>query len=104
MHDTYRNMRNGSKALCSRATNLPLRITICHYSASLVMTIGGPRGRFFYPTLTLMIDSYNISGVDTKLHERYTKVQNMQIDMSFVFKFRICQHSQRRIKETQLLH
>ena len=30
-----------------------------------------------------MIDSYNISGVDTKWHERYTKVQNMQIDMSF---------------------
>ena len=30
-------------------------ITVCHYSASLVMQISGPPDRFFYPTLTLMI-------------------------------------------------
>ena len=33
-------------------------ITICHQSASLVMPKGDPRDRFFYPALTLMIDSY----------------------------------------------
>ena len=38
--------------------NLSLTITVCHHSASLVMPIGDPRDGFFYPTLTLMIDSY----------------------------------------------
>ena len=33
-------------------------ITDCHHSASLVMPIGDPRDSKFYPTLTLMIDSY----------------------------------------------
>ena len=33
-------------------------ITICHHSAGLVMPIGDPPDRFFYPNLTLMIDSY----------------------------------------------
>ena len=32
-----------------------------HHSASLVMQIGDPRDRFFYRTLTLMMDSYNLS-------------------------------------------
>ena len=31
------------------------------YSASLVMPNGDPRDGFFYPTLTLMIDSYIIT-------------------------------------------
>ena len=35
--------------------NAPLAITICHHSASLVMPIGDPRDKFFYPTLTLII-------------------------------------------------
>ena len=35
-----------------------LRITVCHHLASLVMPNGDPQDRFFYPTLTLMIDSY----------------------------------------------
>ena len=39
-----------------------LVITICHQLATLVMPIGDPRDGFFYPTLTLMIDSYNIIG------------------------------------------
>ena len=38
--------------------NPSLGITVCHHSASLVMPIRDPRDRFFYPTLTLMIDSY----------------------------------------------
>ena len=37
--------------------NLFLRITICHHSASLVMPNSDPRDRFFYSTLTLMIDA-----------------------------------------------
>ena len=36
-----------------------LGITVCHHSASLVMPNGDPQGGFFYPTLTLMIDSYS---------------------------------------------
>ena len=31
-----------------------------HHSANLVMANGDHRDRFFHPTLTLMIDSYNI--------------------------------------------
>ena len=37
--------------------NPSLEITVCHHSASLMMQNGDPRGGFFYPTLTLMIDS-----------------------------------------------
>ena len=33
-------------------------ITVCHHSAHLVMPNGDPGDRFFYSTLTLMIDSY----------------------------------------------
>ena len=38
--------------------NPSLKITVCHHSASLVMSNGDPRDGFFYPTLTLMIYSY----------------------------------------------
>ena len=38
-------------------------ITVCHHSASLVMPNGDPRDRFFYPTLTLMIDPFNIGRI-----------------------------------------
>ena len=38
--------------------NPTLAITVCHHSASLVMPIGDPRDGFFYPTPTLMMDSY----------------------------------------------
>ena len=38
-----------------------LQITVCHHSANLVMPNGDPRNRFFYPTLTLTIDSYILS-------------------------------------------
>ena len=38
--------------------NLSLLITVCHHSTSLVMPIGDPQNGFFYPTLTLMTDSY----------------------------------------------
>ena len=37
-----------------------LAITICHHSASIVMSNSDPRDGFFYPTLTLMIDSYTV--------------------------------------------
>ena len=39
--------------------NLSLGITICHHSASLVMPNGDPRDVFLYPTLKLIIDSYD---------------------------------------------
>ena len=38
----------------------PLKITVCHHSANLVMRNGEHWNRFFYPTLKLMIDLYNI--------------------------------------------
>ena len=41
-----------------RYKNMYLVITVCHHSASLVMPNGDPRDRFFYTTLTIMIDSY----------------------------------------------
>ena len=45
--------------LCEvKIENLSLVITVCHHYASLVMPIGDPRDTFFYPTLTLMMDSY----------------------------------------------
>ena len=44
----------------SKKKNLSLAITVCHHSASLVMSIGDPRVGFFYPTLTLMMDSFTV--------------------------------------------
>ena len=44
------------------------RITVCYHSASLVMPNGDPRDRFFYPTLTFMIDSYKNSGEKSGVH------------------------------------
>ena len=38
--------------------NLSLVITVFHHSASGVIPIGDPWDGLFYPTLTLMIDSY----------------------------------------------
>ena len=40
--------------------NPSLVITVCRHSASLVMPISDPLDGFFYPTLTLMMDSYNL--------------------------------------------
>ena len=37
-----------------------LRITVWHHEASLVMPEGDPQDGFFYPILTLKIDSYSI--------------------------------------------
>ena len=37
--------------------NLSLAITNCHHSASLAMEMGDLWDRFFYPNLTLMMDS-----------------------------------------------
>ena len=39
--------------------NPSLAITVYHHSASLAMPIGDPRDGFFYPTRTLMMDSYS---------------------------------------------
>ena len=36
----------------------PLKMIVCHHSASLVIPIGDPQDGFFYLTLTFMIDSY----------------------------------------------
>ena len=41
--------------------NLSLTINVCHHSASLVMPIGDPRNGFFYPTLTLIMDSFIVT-------------------------------------------
>ena len=41
--------------------NTPLVITVCHHSASLMMPIGDPRDGFFYPTLILMMNFYNVA-------------------------------------------
>ena len=38
--------------------NPSLTITLCHHSASLVMPISDPQDGFFYPNLTLMMNSY----------------------------------------------
>ena len=46
-----------------RKKNPSLAITDYHHSASLVMPIGDPRGGFFYPTLILMKDTYNLTWV-----------------------------------------
>ena len=43
-------------------------ITVCHHSASLMMPIDGPRDGFFYPTLTLMIVSYNNAPILEHMH------------------------------------
>ena len=43
--------------------SLSLAITESHHSASLVVSIWYPWDRFFYPTLTLMMDSYNLDPV-----------------------------------------
>ena len=40
--------------------NMSLVIAVCHHSASLVMPNSDPQDRFFYPTLTLMMNSYDI--------------------------------------------
>ena len=37
-----------------------LGFTVCHHSARLVMPNSDPRYGFFYPTLTLMVDIYNL--------------------------------------------
>ena len=37
--------------------NPSLGITVCHHSACLVIPNGVPRDKFFYPTLTLLINS-----------------------------------------------
>ena len=48
--------------ICVRvgSKNPSLVITVCHHSASLLMPNGDPRDEFFYPTLTLIVDSYII--------------------------------------------
>ena len=55
-------VRMGSK-------NLSLVTTVCHHLASLMMSNCDPWDIFFYPTLTLMIDSYNIDLFDQRLYD-----------------------------------
>ena len=45
----------------SKKKNPSLVNTVCHHSASLVMPIGDPRDGFFYPTLTLIMDTYSLA-------------------------------------------
>ena len=51
--------KKSSHYLCEDGIENPsLVITVCHHSASLVMPVNDPQDGFFYPSLTLMIDSY----------------------------------------------
>ena len=43
------------------------------HSASLVMPNGDPRDEFFYPTLTLMIDTYINHGVEKTVYKDQTR-------------------------------
>ena len=45
---------------------MPFVITVCHRSASLVMPNCDPRDRFFFPTLTLVMNSYNMYMYETR--------------------------------------
>ena len=40
---------------------MSLTFMVCHHLASLVMPIGDPWDGFFYPTLTVVMDSYNLT-------------------------------------------
>ena len=67
-------MRVGSK-------NLSLVITVCHHSASLVMSNGDPQGRFFDPILTQILDSFSCSPLKIlhlleKLEKDFQKILN----------------------------
>ena len=46
--------------------NTSLGITVCHHSANLMMPNGDPRDGLFYPTLTLLIDSYSLLNLRNK--------------------------------------
>ena len=49
----------------------------CHHSASLVMPKGDPWEGFFYPTLTLMMDSFNFyAGVKFRESKTFVKWPN----------------------------
>ena len=55
-----------------RSDPVNTRTAFCHQSASLVMPNGNPRDWFFYPTLTLMIDSdYMQKRMGTNWHHKY---------------------------------
>ena len=49
--------------------NPSLGIIVCHHLASLVMPNGDPQDGFFYATLTLMIDSYNLTEISVCISE-----------------------------------
>ena len=38
-----------------------IAITVCHHPTSLVVPFGDPQDGFFYPILTLMMDSYKLT-------------------------------------------
>ena len=56
------SVRMGSK-------NPSLVTTVCHHLASLMMSNCDHWDIFFYPTLTLMIDLYNIDLFDQRLYD-----------------------------------
>ena len=57
-------------------------ITVCHHLASLVMPIGDPQDIFFYPTLTLMMDSYNLN---LPMAQTGTRKQRRHVTYVFLF-------------------
>ena len=64
--------------------NPSLEITVCHHSASLVMPNGDPQDGFFYPTLTVMIDSYNMTQLYVLLRHTWLFI-HLQISNSSIF-------------------
>ena len=58
---------------------MSLGITVCHHSASLVLPNGDPRDGFFYPTLTLMIDSKSIRLLFASTTQRLSLFDSKQV-------------------------
>ena len=64
--DLGRKATKQTNKLFTPHTNLEFVSTqyLCYHSASLVMPNNDPLDRFFYPTLTLMMDLYIIESYD----------------------------------------
>ena len=53
-----------------RQKNPSLRITICHHFVNLIMPNSDPRDKFFYHSLTLLIDSDNVYLPNSSFYNR----------------------------------
>ena len=73
-----------------RIENPSLGITVFHHLASHVMPKGDPWDGFFYPTLTLMIDSYTIQEIHVT---RTTKMDQLRFHKASADKIPRHQHA-----------